>query len=196
MRRWLACFAVGAASLSLGAATEIQLDVDRMVCPMCSGKVTETLAALDGVERAYVDLANSLAVVSVADEADLTSGDAAAAVEAVGFPVTAQRASDTSTEELIAALEKTLGQPLPSRPTSVAWNESLAPELARLTIVPQQWADWAEVVSESETPVTVLAAQTGPRWPRTWEGYTVYDWPAAQATLAVNPKHSLILLQR
>lgn len=182
-------------SLSPLAAKEIHLDVSKMVCPMCSGKVTETLQALEGADNAYVDLANGLAVIQLDEDAVLTPENAAAAVNAVGFPVTAKTLRAQDTVELMARLEAALGQPLPARPTSVTFDDDEAPTFARLTISPTHWADWNAVVAESETALVTLLAEAPEAWTIAPEAGFVYDWPAAEATMVANAKHSLLVLK-
>jgi len=182
-------------ALSPLTAKEIHLDVTNMVCPMCSGKVTQTLQALEGADNAYVDLANGLAVIQLDEDSQLTPEAAAAAVDAVGFPVTAKTLRVQGTTELMAKLEAALGQPLPVRPSSVTFDRDDAPRFARLTISPTQWADWDAVVSESETPLVTLLADAPEAWAISPEMGAAYDWPAAEASMATNAKHSLLVLK-
>ena len=82
--------APGPAETPAPAGTSTTYQVEGMTCGHCAGRITEEITALDGVTEVHIDLvAGGTSTVTVTAEHPLSTDAVRAAIEEVGYTLTA-----------------------------------------------------------------------------------------------------------
>ena len=170
LRRLLSLVLLGAGSLQAFAA-ETLLRVDGMVCPNCTGAISEGLGRLPGVERVRADLDNGEITVVAADT--VTPAACAAVITELGFTVVSRQALEPGTDAVLQALRPHLKGDLPGAvftARTVRARDAQGAEILwyRLTFPASQAEAWLELLDEGELPLAV-ALEGAPDWAKPFE---------------------------
>lgn len=182
-------------------AMETVLRVDGMVCPNCTGAITEGLRKLPDVTRVRADLDNG--EIAVCAEASVTAAELRRVITELGFSVVAEERRDPETDAVLRELQSHLRGEMPSavftarvaRTRDADGHEVL---WFQLTFPPLLAEAWLALLDEGEHPLAV-ALEAAPVWAQALEeSGTAHDAsrlcrePGAVAVLAAN-RASLLL---